>query len=1064
MHLGAHNTVTGVGSNSQLHDLAIHSGILHGDGTTGIEFHFDVVDDLLELNNDLDVGSGHLESDSIHQVCGVGSAVDFVMQLSADNAVAGVGSDSQLDDLVEGCGFLNLNSAALVCLNGDVVDIQGPDSLIGRIAGDGCGDFGSPAGVGVTLAGGNLEDGSCGSGEVGNSVSGLAVLAVCVDGVDLVCKDLALSAVGVSNSVLLGQPQGLAVQLFSVVCPGGSYHSPAGAILLVVSGGAGVLQGEAEVISAVVVLLPNGQDIGLTGLLAQSSNEGAQVSDSDIHIELAVLGVHLAHGVAALGELLHGKLLGVGRILVAGVTDPKQSAANLAQVGHAGCGVAVNGNHILLHGQPHTGDFLLGAVQAGEVGIVVQVEDVVGDIIVVGHAAKVVLLGGRIVDQAQHAGTDLALCLPAAQFLIPLDGTLNRGNMAAEPVAQPAVIMVHSTLDGKQLVGHVADIGIGQPLGGDGGVTCDSVDGLSGNLIALLVIPAQEGTLGPGGNGQLADGCVIGDGDGSGINLAAIGIQGQGVVVGIPDRVSLNGAALNLGKVDLNGLAQCVSLLIDDPAEQLITGTDKAIAVIQGHGCVIGIAVLDQQPLVVAVEISTHIHAFAGIVLDGVGVGAPDCVSLDGAALNRVKVLLNGLTGHVSFIVNDPAYQGVAITDEALAAVQGDGSIVGVTVLDEHPVIAAVGLGTHISTFTGIVLDGVGVGLPDCVSLNGAVLNCMEVPLDGLTQSIGLSLDNPANQSIAGTDKVLTAIQGHGSIVGVAVLDEHPVIAAAERRTDIGAFTGIVHDGVGNCLPLCDIGHASGDGVANLGTPADEIVSLTCGGTLKCGSFLTYLDGVLLISEDFLAVNAVGVGDGVHLQSIGECNPVFCSHLTAVALDLNLADGVHNNAVHDQLDLVGYSILRSNPLGVGPGVALAGHHADGTGELIESAGCGELCGVQSRGGQQGFATVQLQLNACVVVDITQVHVDAAIAIILRGIQVGSDDFACCLFRLGSRLLSASLFAVAVILIRCLIQRGLAGSIFAGCEGFHGNRGEEHYQTQEQRQQSLGCFHFFHSFS
>ena len=307
-------------------------------------------------------------------------------------------------------------------------------------------------------------------------------------------------------------------------------------------------------------------------------------------------------------------------------------------------------------------------------------------------------------------------------------------------------------------------------------------------------------------------------------------------------------------------------------------------------------------------------------------------------------------------------------------------------------------------------------------------------------------------------------MQSHRCVVGVAVLDQHPVVAAVGDGTNIGTLTGVVLDGVGDRLPLCGIGHASGNGVADFSIPTDEVVTLACGGACECGSCLACLDGVLLISKNHYAVYAVGVGDGVQLHGIGEFSPILCSHGTAVAGGLNLADGVHQDTVYDQLDSVGYSTFRCDPLGVGPGVALAGHHADGTRELIEGAGCGILCGVQSRGGKQGFATVQLQHNAFVVGDITQVHIDAAIAVILSGVQVGPDDFTCCLIRLSSGLIIFSLFAVAIFRVRRLVQRSLVRSTFAGCEDFHGNRGEEHHQTQKQRQQSLGCFHFFHSFS
>ena len=341
--------------------------------------------------------------------------------------------------------------------------------------------------------------------------------------------------------------------------------------------------------------------------------------------------------------------------------------------------------------------------------------------------AKVVLLGLSGVDLAQHGGADLALCLPAAQFLVPLHGTSNKFDMASEPVAQPAVVVVLGALDGEQLVGNIADIGVGQPLGGDGGVTYNSVDGLSGDLSALLVIPAEEGALRPGGNGQSADGCVIGDSQGSGINAAAVGIQGQGVVAGIPDRVSLDSAALDLGKGDFDGLAQFVELLVDDPAQQFIAGADKALAIKQGHRHVVGVAVLEQHPVVAAGGDGTNIGTLTGVVSDGVGIGAPDCVSLDGVAILAGEVLVYSLAQSVSPLADEPANQMVAITNKALTVKQSHGSIVGVAILDLHPVVATGGDGAHIGTFTGIVLDGVAVGLPDCVGLNGTVLNGNEV-------------------------------------------------------------------------------------------------------------------------------------------------------------------------------------------------------------------------------------------------------------------------------------------------------------------------------------------------
>ena len=73
----------------------------------------------------------------------------------------------------------------------------------------------------------------------------------------------------------------------------------------------------------------------------------------------------------------------------------------------------------------------------------------------------------------------------------------------------------------------------------------------------------------------------------------------------------------------------------------------------------------------------------------------------------------------------------------------------------------------------------------------------------------------------------------------------------------------------GSFLPLSSIGNLSGNGLSHSGLPAQELVTLAGGSAFECGSCFAFCHGVNLVSEDFLTLHTVGVGNGVLGNSCG---------------------------------------------------------------------------------------------------------------------------------------------------------------------------------------------------
>ena len=71
-----------------------------------------------------------------------------------------------------------------------------------------------------------------------------------------------------------------------------------------------------------------------------------------------------------------------------------------------------------------------------------------------------------------------------------------------------------------------------------------------------------------------------------------------------------------------------------------------------------------------------------------------------------------------------------------------------------------------------------------------------------------------------------------------------------------------VGDGVGIGFPLSGVGDVLGHLLVNLGIPTGELIALAGGSAHESGSHFIVLGTVLLIFES-LAINAIGVGDGI---------------------------------------------------------------------------------------------------------------------------------------------------------------------------------------------------------
>ena len=174
------------------------------------------------------------------------------------------------------------------------------------------GPLGCPALECVSLKCGIVDRGCCCVGEVCPCILLCTVFVYYVNCEALVCEYFNVcNAVCVCYCRLGYYKQLLAVELFSIAC----IKCPACTVLLVVCCAACIYKSECEVFSCIVVF-PFGEVVFLIVLCFKRLNVRCQICNFKIHVELAVLFIHLAYCICALDQLVDRILLGVCCCLV----------------------------------------------------------------------------------------------------------------------------------------------------------------------------------------------------------------------------------------------------------------------------------------------------------------------------------------------------------------------------------------------------------------------------------------------------------------------------------------------------------------------------------------------------------------------------------------------------------------------------------------------------------------------------------------------------------------------------------------------------------------------------
>ena len=266
---------------------------------------------------------------------------------------------------------------------------------------------------------------------------------------------------------------------------------------------------------------------------------------------------------------------------------------------------------------------------------------------------------------------------------------------------------------------------LGLPHSGEGGVAFHLVHSVRSHQSAGAVLPALEGVAGLGGSGQLAQSSVEGNFLLGGVNGAAIGIEGDGVGLGLP----LGSVGGGCG-VPEDGLGSHFLAVLIEPAQEGVAGAGGNRQLTQG--CIVG-----------SLHGSGAYGAAVGIKLHGVGLGRPHGVEV--LMLGKLPVNAYAVVGNHNFFRSiGPALEGVAGTHR-LDGAEGD----SLTILH----ILGVYAGASIQrAAVGIQGQGVGIGCP--LGLIGHAL-----------RNRGSNLGRPAGKGVAGTGVISSESRRSGSLV-----------------------------------------------------------------------------------------------------------------------------------------------------------------------------------------------------------------------------------------------------------------------------------------------------------